>query len=193
MHNHFRFDRLRRRAAARATAVMPVIALAVAVLASGCGTAGPPQTTGPPGATVQPPATGAPAATGAPNATGPMHATGAPHATAGLPTAAGLPAAGEPRVSAQPKRVQAVQSSAALTARLPAASTYGTTRGAPQDPSPFKPETGTVLHPTTSRVIYSRPGGPAVAVLPVTELGSPTWSRSSSPSAAGTGSCCPPG
>jgi lipoprotein-anchoring transpeptidase ErfK/SrfK len=32
-----------------------------------------------------------------------------------------------------------------------------------------------VIHPTTSRLIYSRPGGPAVAVLPVTELGSPTW------------------
>jgi hypothetical protein len=98
-----------------------------------------------------------------------MHATGAPHA------AAGLPAAGGPRVSAQPKLVQAVHSSAARTARLPAATTYGTTPAAPQDSAPFKPETGTVLHPTTSRVIYSRPGGPAVAVLPVTELGSPTW------------------
>ena len=32
-----------------------------------------------------------------------------------------------------------------------------------------------MIHPSTSRVIYSRPGGPAVAVLPVTELGSPTW------------------
>jgi hypothetical protein len=58
---------------------------------------------------------------------------------------------------------------------LPAATTYGTTPAAPQDPAPFKSETGTVIHPTTSRVIYSRPGGPAVAVLPVTELGSPTW------------------
>jgi len=58
---------------------------------------------------------------------------------------------------------------------LPAATTYGTTPAAPQDSAPFKPETGTVLHPTTSRVVYSRPGGPAVAVLPVTELGSPTW------------------
>ena len=213
MHNHFRCDRLRRRAAAQATVAMPVIALAVAVLASGCGTAGPPQTTGPPGATVQPPATGPPYATGAPYVTGAPHTTGAPYATgapratatgpahatggpqaAGPPgatvqqpgtglthvtgaprAAAGLHATAGPQSSAQPTLVQAVHSAAALTARLPAATTYGTTRAAPQDPAPFKPETGTVLHPTTSRVIYSRPGGPAVAVLPVTELGSPTW------------------
>ena len=180
MHNHFRFDRLRRRAAARATAAMPVIALAVAVLASGCGTAGPPQTTGPPGDTVQPPATGSPGATIRPAATGAPYATGAPHATGAAnatvrPPATGLHATAGPQSSAQPRLVQAVRSSAALTARLSAATTYGTTRAAPQDPAPFKPETGTVLHPTTSRVIYSRPGGPAVAVLPVTELGSPTW------------------
>ena len=187
MHNHFRFDRLRRRAAAQAAVAMPVITLTVAVLASGCGTAGPPQTTGPPGATVQPPVTGPTHATGEPHATGPTHATGAPHATVrppatgpmhatgALPAAARLPAAGGPRVSAQPKLVQAVHSSAARTSRLPAATTYGTTPAAPQDSAPFKPETGTVLHPTTSRVIYSRPGGRAVAVLPVTELGSPTW------------------
>ena len=32
-----------------------------------------------------------------------------------------------------------------------------------------------MIHPATTRVIYARPGGPAVAVLPTTELGSPTW------------------
>ena len=32
-----------------------------------------------------------------------------------------------------------------------------------------------MLHPTTTRVIYTRPGGPAAATLPATELGSPTW------------------
>jgi len=55
------------------------------------------------------------------------------------------------------------------------ASTYGTTPTAPQDPAPFKPETGIVIHPTTTRVIYARPGGHAVGALPTTELGSPTW------------------
>jgi hypothetical protein len=187
MHDYFRFDRLRRRAAAQAAAAMPVITLTVAVLATGCGTAGPPQATGPPGATVQPPTTGAPQATwvpqvtGAPQATvrppaaGPTHGIGAPHATGGLHTTAGLHTPGGSQSSAQPRLVQHVRSSAARTARLPAATTYGTTSAAPQDPAPFGSETGTVLHPTTSRVIYSRPGGPAVAVLPVTELGSPTW------------------
>jgi hypothetical protein len=32
-----------------------------------------------------------------------------------------------------------------------------------------------VLHPSTTRAVYARPGGPAVAELPTTELGSPTW------------------
>ena len=158
MHDHFRFDWLRRRAAAKATAAMPVITLTVAVLATGCGTVGPPHATGPPRPTVQPPATGPGRPMGEPHATGPPQATGAP-----------------PQASAQPRLVQAMRSSAARTARLPAATTYGTTPAAPQDPAPFARETGTVIHPATARVIYSRPGGPAVAVLPVTELGSPTW------------------
>jgi len=64
---------------------------------------------------------------------------------------------------------------AAQIARLPAATTYGTTAAAPPDPAPFAPETGFVLHPEATRVVYSRPGGPPVAELPATELGSPTW------------------
>ncbi len=32
-----------------------------------------------------------------------------------------------------------------------------------------------MIHPTTTRVIYARPGGPAVGALPATELGNPTW------------------
>jgi hypothetical protein len=123
MHDHFRSG-WTRRAAVKATVAMPVITLAVAVLATGCGTA---------------------------------HATEAPQA------------------SVQPGLVRALRSSAAQIARLPLATTYGTTPTAPQDPAPFAPETGTVVHPTTTRVIYARPGGPAVATLPATELGSPTW------------------
>jgi hypothetical protein len=64
---------------------------------------------------------------------------------------------------------------AAQLARLPAATTFGTTPAAPQDPAPFAPETGTVLHPQALRPVYARPGGPPVAALPPTELGSPTW------------------
>jgi len=60
-------------------------------------------------------------------------------------------------------------------ARLPVATTYGKTPRAPRDLRPFDPETGIVLHPTAARVIYARPGGPPVLMLPSAELGSPTW------------------
>jgi lipoprotein-anchoring transpeptidase ErfK/SrfK len=65
--------------------------------------------------------------------------------------------------------------SSAQIARLPAATTYGTTPAAPPDPAPFAPETGILLHPETTRVVYARPGGPPVAALPATQLGGPTW------------------
>jgi hypothetical protein len=157
-----------RRAAAWATAAMPVITLAVAVLAAGCGTASssraaaspaaaPAHAAGSPSTTVQPRAAATTRATGTAPAIGAVHTTGAPQDSA--PT--GL--------------VQTVRFSATQIAKLPLATTYGTTRSAPQDPAPFGSETGTVVHPTTTRVVYARPGGPAVAALPTTELGSPTW------------------
>jgi lipoprotein-anchoring transpeptidase ErfK/SrfK len=65
--------------------------------------------------------------------------------------------------------------SSAQIARLPTATTDGSTPSAPPDPAPFAPETGTVLHPEATRVVYARPGGPPVAALPATQLGSPTW------------------
>ncbi len=68
-----------------------------------------------------------------------------------------------------------VRVSAAQLARLPMATTFGSSAAAPRDPDPFGPETGIVLHPTATRVIYLRPGGPPLAALPTTELGSPTW------------------
>ena len=82
--------------------------------------------------------------------------------------------AGPPHAAPTPP-VQPVQVPATQIARLPAATTYGTTAAAPPDPAPFAPATGFVLHPEATRVVYSRPGGPPVAELPVTELGSPTW------------------
>ncbi|MGO8885458.1 MAG: L,D-transpeptidase [Streptosporangiaceae bacterium] len=60
-------------------------------------------------------------------------------------------------------------------ARLPMATTFGRSPAAPQDPDPFALETGIVLHPTVTRVVYARPGGPPVAALPTTEIKSPTW------------------
>src|SRR5580700_7235583 len=88
------------------------------------------------------------------------------HSRAPVPSHAPLP----PPPPVQPRRVSALQ-----MARLPMATTFGTTPAAPRDPAPFAPETGTVLHPTATRVVYARPGGPPVAALPATEIGSPTW------------------
>ena len=118
MRDYYRFD-WRRRAAGRAAAVT-VITTAIAALAAGCGTAGPPHV-------------------------------------------------------ATPPPVQPVRVSTAQMARLPAATTYGITPAAPPDPAPFAAETGIVLHPAATRVVYARPGGPPVAALPTTEIGSPTW------------------
>lgn len=81
---------------------------------------------------------------------------------------AGSPAA--PARVVQPRRVPAAQ-----LARLPGATTFGRLRGAPLDPDPFSPETGIVIHPTVARAVYAYPGGQPVAVLPASELASPTW------------------
>ena len=93
-------------------------------------------------------------------------------AFAALATGCGttVPTHAAPAAPVAPMRVSARQ-----MARLPAATTYGTTPAAPPDPAPFAPETGTVLHPGATLAVYARPGGPPVAALPVTQLGSPTW------------------
>ncbi len=77
--------------------------------------------------------------------------------------------------AASPRPALPVHVSAAQLAQLPMATTYAKLPAAPQDPDPFAPETGTVLHPTVTQAVYLRPGGPPVAVLPTTELKSPTW------------------
>ena len=94
--------------------------------------------------------------------------------TAVAALAAGCGRAGPTHAVTAPP-VQPMSVSAAQMARLPSATTYGTTPAAPPDPAPFAPETGIVLHPAAARVVYTRPGGPPVAALPATELGSPTW------------------
>ena len=92
--------------------------------------------------------------------------------SAGLVSACGTTSS--PR-AASPRPVLAVHVSAAQMARLPMATTFGRSPTAPQDPDPFAPETGTVLHPEVTQVVYARPGGPPVAALPTTEIQNPTW------------------
>lgn len=71
--------------------------------------------------------------------------------------------------------VPPVSVSAAQAAKLPQATTYATIPSAPADPSRFAATSGLVVHPLAEQVVYSRPGGAPVAVLPATELGGPTW------------------
>jgi hypothetical protein len=89
--------------------------------------------------------------------------------------AAGCGTASRPHAAATPLPMQPREVSAAQMARLPMATTNGTTPSAPPDPAPFAAETGIVLHPMATRVLYARPGGPPAALLPAKQLGSPTW------------------
>jgi hypothetical protein len=152
MRDQFRFSCPRRPAAGRAKTTLLAIPMALAVLTVGCSTV-------------------APHATGLPRATVPSPITGRSSSPAALHSGT----TGAPQAATRSRPLQPPNVSAAQIARLPIATTYATTPTAPQDPAPFEPETGTVVHPTATRVIYTRPGGPPAAALPATELGSPTW------------------
>lgn len=89
-------------------------------------------------------------------------------------SAAACASGGSP-ISAARRPVQPMHVSAGQLARLPVATTLGRSPMAPQDPAPRQPETGIVLHPTVTQVIYAKPGGSAVAALPTTELRNQTW------------------
>ncbi|MET8848638.1 L,D-transpeptidase [Amycolatopsis sp. NPDC004625] len=58
---------------------------------------------------------------------------------------------------------------------LPEASTFGTIPAAPQDTTAEEVPDGQVVHPTEPVPVFDQPGGPAIAVLPTTQLGSDTW------------------
>lgn len=60
-------------------------------------------------------------------------------------------------------------------AKLLEATTYSTVSNAPLDASSSRPSDGTVVHPETPQRVYDRPGGLPIALLPVTQLNSPTW------------------
>ncbi|MBB2913998.1 lipoprotein-anchoring transpeptidase ErfK/SrfK [Streptosporangium becharense] len=91
-----------------------------------------------------------------------------------VPTA-GPTAPPPPSPAVTPRPIDPVPVPAARRARLPVATTYATLRRAPRDPDPFGPMSGLVVHPTADRVVYVRPGGPPLAVLPPAQLEGPTW------------------
>jgi lipoprotein-anchoring transpeptidase ErfK/SrfK len=89
----------------------------------------------------------------------------------------GAPQGSVPAIAETAKQYIAppVSVSAAQAAKLPQATTYATIPKAPEDPARFAATSGLVVHPLVAQVVYAGPGGAPVAVLPVTELGAPTW------------------
>lgn len=71
--------------------------------------------------------------------------------------------------------VPPVSVSATQAAKLPRATTYATVPAAPGDPARFATTSGLVVHPLAAQIVYAGPGKAPVAVLPVTQLGGPTW------------------
>ncbi|MEU8799229.1 L,D-transpeptidase [Spirillospora sp. NPDC048819] len=58
---------------------------------------------------------------------------------------------------------------------LPQATTYTTLNDLPRDPAPSAAVDGTVVHPNEAAPVSAKPGAPAVAELPATQLKGPTW------------------
>ncbi|MDH2427759.1 L,D-transpeptidase [Sphaerisporangium sp. TRM90804] len=76
---------------------------------------------------------------------------------------------------APPKPVIPVALTKKQIAALPRATTYGKLSEASVDTAPTSGGDGRILHPTAAKVVYAEPGGPPIAVLPVKQLGNPTW------------------
>lgn len=68
-----------------------------------------------------------------------------------------------------------VSISARDLAKFPRATTFTSIPAAPLDLAPFATTSGLVVHPLSPQVLYAGPGKQPIAVLPVTELGGPTW------------------
>lgn len=75
----------------------------------------------------------------------------------------------------QPSIVRARAVSQQRLARLPNATTYGTLPDAPPDPHRHTPPSGLVVHPRQTVPVFAKPGGPAIAALPPTQLRADTW------------------
>ncbi|MEU8118523.1 L,D-transpeptidase [Spirillospora sp. NPDC049024] len=59
--------------------------------------------------------------------------------------------------------------------KLPQATTYTTLDDLPKDDAPSAKGDGTVVHPLDTVPVSAKPGAPAVAELPSTQLKGPTW------------------
>jgi lipoprotein-anchoring transpeptidase ErfK/SrfK len=59
--------------------------------------------------------------------------------------------------------------------KLPLSTTFTTLKGIPTDTGPASASDGAVVHPLAAINVSAVQGGPPVAVLPSTQVGSPTW------------------
>src|SRR4051794_20887868 len=58
---------------------------------------------------------------------------------------------------------------------LPQSTTFTKLTGLPLDTGHYASLDGTVVRPLKTKSLHASPGGPAVAALPSTQLGGPTW------------------
>jgi len=95
------------------------------------------------------------------------------HHTRGVVNAQPRPdgaAAATAAAPAAPDPVPAQPVSAMQLAALPEATTWGVIPNAPLDPAADRVPSGTLLSPTETVAVYSRPGGPPIAALPAQQL-----------------------
>ncbi|GAA3838790.1 hypothetical protein GCM10022226_71300 [Sphaerisporangium flaviroseum] len=71
--------------------------------------------------------------------------------------------------------VEPVKVTAKELAGLPRSTTWTKIHKAERDPQPFAANDGLVVHPKVSKVVFSQPGGPPIAVVPTHQLDNPTW------------------
>ncbi|MEV6985075.1 L,D-transpeptidase [Sphaerisporangium sp. NPDC051017] len=71
--------------------------------------------------------------------------------------------------------VAPVKLTAKQRAALPHSTTWTKIPKAQPDPQPFAAGDGLLVHPEKSKIVYAEPGGPAIGVLPTTQLDDPTW------------------
>ncbi|WP_214409415.1 L,D-transpeptidase [Sphaerisporangium fuscum] len=81
----------------------------------------------------------------------------------------------KPPAAAPAKPIKPVKLTAKQLAALPRTTTWTKITKAGLDSPPFAGSDGLVLHPRTAKVVYTEPGGPAIAVVPTTQLDNPTW------------------
>lgn len=89
----------------------------------------------------------------------------------GLPTDPAPQTSGTPALSPVP----ASHIDPDALAKLPKATTFGTTPAAPADPEPRIRPSGLLVHPQRTVPAFAKPGGRPIAAVPPTQLGAPTW------------------